>query len=243
LALTNIDFKRHRYDISYDIVNPDKEIDIVFLHGWGSNKELMKQCFQSELRAFRHIYIDLPGFGNSTASDVLTSDDYATLLEQVFAKLNISRDIIVGHSFGGKVATLLEPQMLVLIASAGILVPKSLKTKSKILLFKLLKIFGLTRFRKFFVADDAKELNTFMYETFKNVIAEDFTQYFEAFEGKALLFWGKDDTATLLYTAQKIESLMDDAKLYTFKGDHYFFMQHAHEIAQTIENQYIKESQ
>ena len=39
MAVKTIEYKEHAFSISYEIVNPDKEVDAVFLHGWGADKE------------------------------------------------------------------------------------------------------------------------------------------------------------------------------------------------------------
>lgn len=240
MAVKSIFYNRHTFDISYEILNPQAKIDIIILHGWGSNKNLMKQSFSPYMEMFRHIYIDLPGFGNSSCSTTLTTADYARLVELLMVHINAKKDIIVGHSFGGKVALLLQPDILVLLSSAGIYVEKSLKIKAKIALFKMLKIFGLTQFRKFFVAEDAKTLNTYMYETFKGVINEDFSQQFRDFKAKALICWGQDDTATPLFCGEKIHSLIQDSRFVVYEGNHYFFMKHAKNIATLIEETFLK---
>jgi pimeloyl-ACP methyl ester carboxylesterase len=240
MAVKTISYKQHTFDISYEIVNPHEKVDLIILHGWGSNKNLMKQSFSNYMSGFRHIYIDLPGFGNSTAPMAMTTADVAEIMTLLLRELNASYDIILGHSFGGKVAVLLEPEMLVLVASAGIYREKSFKVKSKIALFKLLKSFGLTKFRSLFVADDAKELSTFMYETFKNVVDEDFSEHFKAYKGDALLFWGKDDTATPLDSAKKMAALLPKSHLEVYDGDHYFFMKHAADVSQKIEEKFLK---
>ncbi len=224
MAQKSIVFSGSSYDISYEIVNPTCEKDIVVLHGWGSNKELMRGAFEKILSDFRHIYVDMPGFGSSSNENILETKDYAEILKCLLAKLNFSGDVVLGHSFGGKVATLLSPKLLVLIASSGVLVPKPLHVKIKIALFKFLKSIGLQKFHSFFVSQDAASLSPNMYETFKNVVNEDFSYQFTVFKGKALLCFGKDDTATPLYTAYEIEKLMDDVRVVVFAGDHYFFL-------------------
>lgn len=239
MALKNIQHKQQSMYISYEIINPEAKYDIVFLHGWGSNKELMKGVFAPHLKQFRHIYIDLPGFGNSTNAIALETDDYATVLERFFAETGISKNIIVGHSFGGKVGLLLQPDVLVLVASAGIYVPKSFKVWAKIRLFKVLKVFGITSLRKIFAASDAKELSEPMYQTFKNVVNEDFSKQFENYEGEALLCWGRDDTATPLHTAHTINGLIKNSRLVEYSGDHYFFMQNGGSVASEIENTFL----
>lgn len=240
MAIKSIQFNQHTLDISYEILNPEAKVDLIILHGWGSSKSLMKNTFSPFMDGFRHIYIDLPGFGNSTCNLTLTTKDYARIVELLMIHLNASKDIIMGHSFGGKVALLLEPKILVLLSSAGIYVSKPLSVKIKIAVFKLFKIFGLSKFRKLFVADDAKTLNEPMYETFKNVVNEDFSYEFSRYEGKALLFWGKDDTATPLSSAQKINNLVEDSSLKVYEGDHFFFMNTAEDISKNIQETFLK---
>jgi len=240
MARKSIQYKQHTFNISYEIVNPNANVDIIILHGWGSNKNLMKQSFAPFMSGFRHIYIDLPGFGNSTCSTVLTTQDVARIVELLMVQINASKDIVLGHSFGGKVALLLNPKVLILVASAGIYIEKSLKVKTKICLFKTLKVFGFSKFRSLFVADDAKELSEYMYQTFKNVVNEDFAEKFQAYQGKALLCWGEDDTATPLRSAKKIDALIEDSQLEVYAGDHYFFMKNAKDIAQKIEKRFLE---
>ncbi|SFV69164.1 2-hydroxy-6-oxohepta-2,4-dienoate hydrolase [hydrothermal vent metagenome] len=235
MAQKSILYKGNRLDISYEILNPNAKLDFIVLHGWGSNKNLMKQVFSPYMKGLRHIYIDLPGFGNSTACCAMQTEDVADIIKIFLQEIDASSDVVLGHSFGGKVALLLEPKLLVLVASAGIYVPKSFAIKAKIALFKLLKVFGLSRFRSLFVADDAKALSEEMYATFKNVVNEDFTQEFASFSGKALLFWGREDSATPLSSAEKIHSLIKNSELFVYDGDHYFFMQNGADIAKKIE--------
>ncbi|WP_457748634.1 alpha/beta fold hydrolase [Sulfurimonas sp.] len=240
MAVKSIQFKQRTFDISYEIVNPEAKIDFIVLHGWGSNKNLMKQTFAPHMDTFRHIYIDLPGFGNSTCSTALTTADIARIVELFMIHINASKDIVLGHSFGGKVALLLDPKVLVLVASAGIYIPKSLKVQAKIAVFKALKGLGLSKFRSLFVADDAKELSEYMYQTFKNVVNEDLSDEFAKYEKKALLFWGKDDTATPLSSAKKIDTLIEDSRLEIYEGDHYFFMKNAQDISTKIQTTFLE---
>jgi pimeloyl-ACP methyl ester carboxylesterase len=228
-------FGEREFEISYEILNPNKKKYIIFLHGWGSNKEIMKQAFGKELVDFTHIYIDMPGFGRSPNDKFLSTYDYAKIIQTFLDSLNISLDIVVGHSFGGKVATLLNPKCLVLLSSAGVLVPKPLSIKLKIAIFKIFKVFGVSKLRSLFVSDDAKNMNPGMYETFKYVVNEDFEDNFSKVTGKALLFWGKADTATPLWTAKKIDSLIRDSQLFELEGDHFFFLKQNKFIATTIE--------
>ncbi|QSZ41635.1 alpha/beta fold hydrolase [Sulfurimonas aquatica] len=240
MALKSIQYNQHTFDISYEIINPDAKVDIIILHGWGSNKTIMKNAFSPYMSAFRHIYIDLPGFGKSTCSVALKTPDVARIVELLMVHINASKSIVLGHSFGGKVATLLNPKVLILVASAGIYRTKSLKVQTKIALFKTLKVFGFAKLRSLFVADDAKSLSEPMYETFKNVVDEDFSHEFSSYDGKALLCWGKEDTATPLSSGEKINQLIKDSKLEVYDGDHFFFGKNSKDISEKVEKTFLQ---
>jgi len=223
LAIREIEIDNKKFKISYDIINSDKETNIIFLHGWGSNKEIMK-TFVNSFKEFRHIYIDMPGFGKSSNEYILTTKEYAKIIDKFLKEINIKKDIIIGHSFGGKVATLLNPKLLVLLASAGILKKKPIKVKLKIKLFKLLKKVELTKFRKFFVSDDVKGMSENMYNTFKNVVDEDFSEFFINYKGKVLIFGADNDEAISIEAIQKQSKLLKSKNI-ILSGNHYFFIQ------------------
>ena len=235
MAVKTVHYKGATFSISYEILNPQQTSDIIFLHGWGSNKTLMKQAFSKTLASFRHIYIDMPGFGGSNCDVALQTTDYAQIMELFLTQIDARKNIILGHSFGGKVATLLNPQLLVLVASAGILIPKPLKIRTKIALFKMLKFTGLTSLRSLFIAPDAKGMSEVMYQTFKNVINEDFTDHFKAFKNKALLCFGNQDTATPLWSGEVIDGLISNSRLVAYEGDHYFLLKEGASIAAEVE--------
>jgi len=240
MALKSIQYNQHTLDISYEIINPQASVDLIILHGWGSNKNLMKKSFSSHMSGFRHIYIDLPGFGNSTCSLALKTSDVARIVELLMIHINASKDIVLGHSFGGKVATLLDPKVLVLVGSSGIYINKPILVQMKIALTKIANLFGIGKISSLFRAEDAKTLSEPMYQTFKNVVDEDFSFLFSAYNGNALLCWGQDDTATPLSSAQTIDSLIKNSKLKVYDGDHYFFMNHTDNISNEIKETFLE---
>lgn len=236
MAVKNVVIDNKIFDISYEIVNPTATKDIIFLHGWGSNKDIMKSAFSTYLKKFRHIYIDLPGFGKSKNEYILTTKDYVNITLEFLKLLHSSKDIIVGHSYGGKIATLLNPKTLVLLSSAGILEEKPFDVKLKIFFAKFLNSLGLKNITKRFRSKDVNNMNENMYATFKNVVNEDFSSNFLNFSNKAFIFWGKDDKATSLESGQKISNLIKNSTFEAFEGDHYFFIKKAKNICERIEN-------
>jgi pimeloyl-ACP methyl ester carboxylesterase len=234
MASREIYYKEQRFIISYEIVNPLQQEVIVILHGWGSNKEIMKQAFGRVLGEYKHIYIDMPGFGHSSSNIVLETSDYADIIKIFLNSININSNIFMGHSFGGKVATLIGADNLILLSSSGILVPKPLSVKLKIKFTKFLGIVGLKGIGSIFRSSDVEGMSQNMYNTFKNVVNEEFEHNFISLKSNTLLFWGEEDTATPLWTAKKIDSLVSNSKLYPLNGDHFFFLNHSEFISQTI---------
>lgn len=243
MALKRVEVYGKNFDINYDILNNDKKDIVVFLHGWGSNKEVMSSAFKDQLKNFKHIYIDMPGFGKSENNYILTTIDYANIMKVFLNSLSIdpNETIVIGHSFGGKIATTLMPKLLVLLSSAGIVEEKSLKVKFKIILAKVSNKIGLKDITKIFRSKDVEQMSEVMYATFKNVVNEDFSEYFKGFYNRTLIFWGKDDTATSLKSGEIIASYIKNSLFQVYEGDHYFFLQHSNEISDIINNNFNKE--
>lgn len=230
MAVKEVKYGGKIYRISYETVNPAHKDVALFLHGWGANKEIMKKAFGAYFKDFRHVYVDMPGFGASSMHGALATKDYAKIMKSFLDELGANPKIIFGHSFGGKVATLLNPEYLALLSSAGIVAKKPLWVRFKIALFKFLKLFGLGFLYKFFATKDVKGMSKTMYETLKNVVDEDFSSKFADFGGKAFVFWGEEDKATPLKSGERVSRLIKNSEFHALKGDHFFFLLHARYI-------------
>ncbi len=226
MAIKEILYQNNKFIISYNMIDNNASQYMVFLHGWGSNKELMALSFSKYFHQYNHVYIDLPGFGASPNEVFLTTKDYACIITLFLQAMKVSSmqklPVIVGHSFGGKIALLLDYEVI-LLSSAGILLPKPLKVRLKIAIAKILKKIPLHF--NFLRATDAKNLSPIMYEIFKHVVQEDFAQHYKDCMQKTTIFWGKDDKATPLQAYHIICTLMPHARTHILEGDHYFFLQ------------------
>src|SRR3954464_885287 len=96
---------------------------IVFLHGLLDSSEGWHEVAS---RSQRPCYaLDLPGFGGSTCPSYERVASYARDVARTIDELGLGRFVLVGHSFGGAVATALAEQRpnqvasLLLIAPAG----------------------------------------------------------------------------------------------------------------------------
>lgn len=230
--------------------------NIVFLHGWGSHKELMHQAFAKSFADYTHYYIDLPGFGASPYGEeleskvdssldtqelrILDTSDYAYIVLAFLRELGIRADI-VGHSFGGKVAVMcgkLDSSCvgdIILLSSAGIVCKKPLKVRAKVACAKIAKALHIRL--PFLRASDAKSLNPTMYSIFKRVVDEDFSPIFAACRHNVSIFWGRNDTATPLESGEQIHALIPSSRLFVLEGDHYFFINQATRIESMYHSQ------
>jgi pimeloyl-ACP methyl ester carboxylesterase len=131
------------------------------------------------------------------------------------------------------------PKLLVLLSSAGIVEDKSAKTLLTIRMAKIFNRFGLSKVTKMFRSNDVNGMPQNMYETFKNVVDEDFSEYFKGFYKDTLIFWGETDTATTLESGKTIHSLIKNSTFKSYDGDHYFFLKYSDDISTHIEEHLI----
>ena len=92
-------------NIYYKYSDIGKDFTIVLLHGWGQNISMMEPIGKFYYDYFNILEIDLPGFGKSDEpSYVWSVFDYAKAINILIKKLKIKEVIMIGHSFGGKIA-------------------------------------------------------------------------------------------------------------------------------------------
>ena len=76
--------------INYYQYGKKRGTDLVLLHGWGQNMQMMMPISNSFTNMFRITVVDLPGFGASAEpKKALTIEDYADILNKLFIKLKL----------------------------------------------------------------------------------------------------------------------------------------------------------
>lgn len=119
--------------IIYQESGNDNKQNLLLLHGWGQSHSFWKDVINRYVSQY-HIYaVDLPGFGLSQEpSTIWNLQKYAEFVQKFVNSFHISTPIIIGHSFGGRIASVYAStypvQKLVLYSSGG-LPRKSLKHK------------------------------------------------------------------------------------------------------------------
>lgn len=220
--------------INYKLVGKGTT-QIVFLHGWG----VTMQCFDVFCPFFNNatmLLIDFPPFGKSQEpAQAFTVFDYAELTLEIMRQCNFDKPIIVGHSFGGRIATILAGgnycSKLVLTGSAGLKPRRSLKYYLKVLRNKLCKMFNMGKPKG---SRDYNALSPIMKKTFVNIVTTFLEKYAINITVPTLLFWGRNDKETPMYMARRFNKLIKNSQLVKVKGGHFAFAQNANTFAYVL---------
>lgn len=212
---------------------------IIILPGWGNTRKTFNYMIDFLKNYFTIYILDYPGFGNSIFPNKdLNMYDYADLIHEWIKSLNVDNPILIGHSFGGRIITLLtgyynyKYNNIVYLNSAGI----KPKTKFKTIIYKLLKKIKyilphkykekyISFLFKHFASKDYIDLNMNMHNTFKNIINLDLKPYLKYIKSKALIIWGNNDTFTPLKDGLFMNKLIKNSELIILdKATHFSYL-------------------
>lgn len=218
--------------------------DILFLHGWGQNIEMMKILGDNFSNRFRITILDFPGFGESSEpEEVWSIKDYSDMLEEFIKELDIKKPIIMGHSFGGRVAIRYSSnhpiEKLVLFGSPCIRHNTELPLSVKILkgIKKLPGMDKIGEFAKNFIGSrDYKAASPVMRQILVNVVNEDLSSFAKDIEEATLLIWGEQDTEAPVEDAKELEGIMIDAALIVLPGTHYAYIENLGQVVNILNN-------
>lgn len=218
--------------------------DILLLHGWGQNIEMMKMLGDNFSDRFRITILDFPGFGFSEEpSESWNIKDYADMLEEFINELDIKKPIIMGHSFGGRVAIRYSAdhvvEKIVLFGSPCVREDTELPLNVKILkgIKKLPGMDKIGEFAKNFIGSrDYKAASPIMRQTLVNVVNEDLSKYAKEIDCPTLLIWGENDDEAPVSDAKILESIMVDAALIVLPGTHYAYIENLGQVVNILNN-------
>lgn len=231
-------------NLSINYIQYGEGNDIVLLHGWGQNIEMMRPIGDNFQNRFRITILDFPGFGESDEpKEAWTIEDYELMLEEFLKKVNVKKPIVIGHSFGGRVAIRYSARnpisKLVLFGSPCIRIQEELSLGVKILkkLKTLPGLNGLGEYMKKFIGSrDYKAASPIMRQTLVNVVNEDLSKFAREIEEPTLLIWGTNDTEAPLNEAKELEKIMLDAALITLPGTHYAYLENLPRVVTILDN-------
>ena len=218
--------------------------DIILLHGWGQNIEMMKPVGDNFSDRFRITILDFPGFGESDEpKEAWNIDKYSGFLEEFVSKLEIKKPIVIGHSFGGRVAIRYSArnpiEKLVLFGAPCIRIQEELPIGVKVLksIKKLPFMNDIGEYMKNYIGSrDYKAASPIMRQTLVEVVNEDLSKYAREIEEPTLLIWGTNDTEAPIKEARELEKIMIDAALIELPGTHYAYLENLNRIVSILDN-------
>ena len=236
-------------NINYIEYGNPKGKEVVLLHGWGQNIQMMDPIGKGLMKDYHITILDLPGFGNSSEPPYgYTIYDYYEVLSEFLDKLKIKNPILVGHSFGGRLSIIYAAKKKVekVVLLAAPFKRSTKKNSFKVKLLKFMKkvpiIKELEHYMKTKIGStDYRNASPVMKSVLVNTVNEDLTEYLKQIEVPTILIWGDLDTAVPVEDAKYAENIMKDAGLIVYEGcTHYAYLER---INQTINilNSFLKE--
>lgn len=249
-------FKRDGYSLYYEKHGNEKNT-ILILPGWGNTRKTFDYII-NHLKENHTIYIiDWFGFGKSSFPDYdLTIYDYTNIIREFISEEKIDNPIIIAHSFGGRIATLLKGyykddiKKLILIDIAGIKPKRNIFKIIKTCTYKVLKKLSilipkkkrniyLKRLFRHFASTDYKELDNNMYQTFKNIINENLKYTYKNIDIETLLIWGENDKSTPLKDGIYMKKQIKKSNLIIYPDSGHFSYLDYPKLTNTIIDEFI----
>ena len=235
--------------INYYQQTTDKQAPtLLFLHGWRSAGKIWNSVIEKLGNGYNIYSLDLPGFGQSNVPDKnFNLQDYAEVVDGFIQKNNLSEVIIIGHSFGGRIAIKLaatNPKYLyklVLVDSAGIRhasAGRIIKQGIAKLLKPFFKLPGLKSARqKIYTSMGAEDYlaTPELQAIFVNIVKEDITSLLSKIKISTMLIWGADDNDTPLSDAKIMKEKITDSKLVVLSdAGHFSFLDQTEKFVSEI---------
>lgn len=207
----------------------------VWLHGWGQNHSSLSRLAQLFKGQGRHYLFDLPGFGKSAKLvDGAGTLDYADQLAVELKAITDRPCILVGHSFGGRVAVQMaahhaeQVKAIIIIGGAGLQRRRSITHKIRAFALRTLgKLAWLcdSLFKSNFRQAYSNKFGSADYKaagdlrpTFVRVVNEDLINEASSAKCPALLIYGAEDSEAPPEIGRKYESLMQSAVYHEIEG-------------------------
>jgi pimeloyl-ACP methyl ester carboxylesterase len=198
---------------------------LIFLHGWGGNRESLRGIATLFQHTHRVHLIDLPGFGEAPLPPAdWDTVHYTDLVQQYLLERIQGSAILVGHSFGGKICTRLAARHLapvramVLIGVPGLPQPTLSRARIRRTAIRWLRRAliaagpmigprGLEWHTKRFGSKDYLAAGD-LRPIFVRIVNEDLTESAQLIACPTLLLWGTDDTETPPWLAERYRELI-----------------------------------
>lgn len=228
---------------------------LVIVPGWGGTKETWQKFIDIAVAKYKVVCLELPCFGNEPCpNEVWGVEKYAQFLKKKLSNLDSNglEIVLLGHSFGGVVATHLvanSPEVCSKLVISGAPIIRKKRGISKTIIWGASKlgkfIFRLPFIEKFdiyvkkvfyrVINSDYNESSGIQKEIFKKIISEDQTHLLSKIKMVTMVIFGDKDTYVDPRDGKKIADLIPNAKLNIIKGGkHGLHMQQPEKLLEII---------
>ena len=218
--------------INYQVFGEGKSF--LILHGWGSNSDRWVDVAERiSKKGFKVIVPDLPGFGKSDALEIpWNTNKYIDFLERFVKDLNLEEYYLLGHSFGGALASKMAVKhnqdiKKLFLVSAACVRRKTNTKKFSAFVSKIVKIFYFIPYYpfirkavyKFIIRkSDYVYVEGIMKATYLNVVAEDLSFHLPFIKVPTIIIWGDKDEYTPIQEGYFIEKQIKKSKIIVIPG-------------------------
>lgn len=210
--------------------------NVLALHGWRRSHLDFTPVFDDPEFAGRHpaLAVDLPGFGDAPVPpDAWGTEAYARYVACLFDTPGIlsERVVLLGHSFGGRVAVRLcgmVPDRIERVVLTGVpLVDRADRATRLATTYRLVRrlhrmgVVGDARMeamRQRYGSPDYRAAHGVMRQVFVRVLAEDYRADLGAIGCPVDLVWGEEDTEVPVEVAARAGSLIPMSTLRVLPG-------------------------
>lgn len=200
---------------------------VLALHGWGRDR----RDWATVLASTGGLALDLPGFGASPPPAVpLGAAGYAALLEPVLQAFG-GPVVVVGHSFGGRVAVHLavrQPEAVRALVLAGVPLVRLGGTRARLSprfrairfarRLRLISERSLEQARRRYGSTDYREASGVMRQVLVRIVGESYEAELAALACPVHLVWGEDDRVVPPTVATRALTLVPSGKLTLLAG-------------------------
>jgi len=231
--------------INYEFSNIDSDTTVVLLHGWGQNIQMMNPISDKFSSKYNILLIDFAGFGDSEEPTFYWSVyDYTKCLRELIMYLKLNKIILIGHSFGGRIALVYSSkynvEKLVCLASPYCKEINKLPLMNRIYkrVKKIQYLNWITKVLQNKVgSSDYKNASPTMKGILVKVINQDLAVHAKKIKCPTLLIWGSLDTAVPLKRAYELEKLIKDSAVIVYEGaTHYAYLERLNQITIVLNN-------
>jgi pimeloyl-ACP methyl ester carboxylesterase len=198
------------------------QIRVLFLHGWGRSKADFSDCAALlKEHGVTSLALDLPGFGASPVpARAGGAREYAALVLPVLQEVAASPLVVVGHSFGGRIASVLastHPELISAVLFTGAPLVKSQSSGRSPLAYRLLRrarSLGLVsearleQARQRYGSSDYRAAQGVMREVLVATVNESYEPELAGIHQPTSFLWGADDQAVGVTVAESAMALV-----------------------------------